>query len=327
MTRKTWPLLLGSFVIPALLIAACSSDTDDDDDADDGGKGNTTDTSGTGATKNSNPKTGVGNSNSGGGSNRFTAPSTAGGVYHRGGASAGGRSNQFNTAGAVSKAGSGNLAGSAGTANAGAAGLTGSGGASATTSSSAPPPNGGTTATGGTSAVAAAGAAGASAICPDGCAAIAVALGNSSTADYAFLTPSSIDYSNASVTLSANVYAPGATVGRVRLLVENASGSDACRSDWVNLSSLASQFTAISETKTGCTIANAAKVAIRLDNNTGSNQTLKIYLTSLTLTSTTPAQNLSWTSTGSASIDSSPDTSILGPDNASANATLSYLND
>jgi hypothetical protein len=157
---------------------------------------------------------------------------------------------------------------------------------------------------------------------------MSISLSNGSSASYSFLAPSSVDFADASVTFSANVYAPGASAGRVRLLVENATGSDACRSAWVNLSTLASQFTLIGETTAGCVINDAAKVSIRFDNNSGSDQSLKIYITSLTLTSATPPTSLGWNATtGSASIDSAPDTNVLGPDGANAGSTLSYLND
>lgn len=334
MTRKTWPLFLGSFVVPALLIAACSADTDDDDDGDNGGSGNS-DTSGAGSTRNSTTaRTGSGNTNTGATTGRFgtsTNRSNSGGVLNRGGASAGGRSNQFNTAGAIAKAGSGNnVAGSAGKAS-GAAGMamaganSGSGGANSTTGTTSTA-NGGS-ATGGTTAVAAAGAAGASAICPDGCASIGLTLTASASAEYAVEISPTVTYTDDDVTLSASLYAPGAQNGRVRLVILNADGDD-CPSNWSDLNDVANGFGTITANLNGCNITQASLVGIRVRNNTTDDKTYSLYVNALTLASTTPPKNVTWTPASAAAISATaPDVGILGPVTAVAGATLTYLND
>lgn len=331
MTRKTWPLFLGSFVVPALLIAACSADTDDDDDGDNGGSGNS-DTSGAGSTRNTTARTGSGNTNTGATTGRFgtsTNRSNSGGVLNRGGASAGGRSNQFNTAGAIAKAGNANAAGSAGKASglAGMAGAdSGSGGATSTTSTTSPA-NGGS-ATGGTTAVAAAGAAGAGAICPDGCASIGLTLAQSASADFAFQISPTATYATGSLTLTASLYAPGAQSGRVRLVIENTDGDD-CTSDWTNLDELASGFETITANLTGCSVTQASLVGIRVRNSgTTGEKTYALYVNALTLASTTPPKNVTWTPASAAAISATaPDVGILGPVTAVTGATLTYLND
>lgn len=328
MTRKTWPLLLGSFVIPALLIAACSADTEDDDDDDGADAGNANSTS-TGATRNTGTtRIGGGNTTSTG-TGRFGtgARSNAGGVLNRGGASLGGRGNQFNTAGAVAKAGSGNanLAGSAGKPPgiAGGAGVdSGSGGATSTSTAAA---TGGNANGGTTSGVA--GAAGASAICPDGCASIGLTLAGNATAEYAVEISSTVTYNNDNATVTASLYAPGSQSGRFRLVVLNADGDD-CTSSWTNLADLAGGFATITKDLTSCDVPDASLVGIRISNNSGSEKTYSLYVNSLTLVSTDPPKTVTWTPASAAAIDAAgPDVGILGPVTAVTGATLTYLND
>ncbi|HEY5960044.1 MAG TPA: hypothetical protein VIV60_26005 [Polyangiaceae bacterium] len=145
MTRKTWPLLLGSFVVSTVLIAACNSSSDDEEDAqpNKGGssaastaKGGATQTTGVlprGGTNSTQAATGRGGSNIFNSITPASGSTTArGGASNRGGAATNaGNGNRAGNAGAVAQAGSSNVnrGGSAGAGGGGAtAGIVGKGG-------------------------------------------------------------------------------------------------------------------------------------------------------------------------------------------------------
>jgi hypothetical protein len=185
MTRKTWPLLLGSFVVSTVLIAACNSSTDEDEDepivkggtsSTGSNRGGATQATGTlargGAVQQSSVARGGSTSRfdtitpgsgsttpRGGASNQGGAATTP-----RGGAAAAGNSNKATAGNAGSSGSNQGKAGNAGMGGAGAsAGTVNKAGSAGSTSDGGTTSVAGNTAKGGTAATSAqAGSSGAS---------------------------------------------------------------------------------------------------------------------------------------------------------------------
>lgn len=335
MTRKTWPLLLGSVVIPALLIGACNGGGDDDDDSDDSSVGSTSSTKTTGTTV-VNQGRGGGNGTTAklgsGGSNRFTQQGNFGGVLGRGGASMGGRGgttgNIFNQGGSAPvtapKAGSAgmpqNMAGNAGKSatNAGApnaGGATGVGG-------SAPASGGTTAATGGVTGVA--GATNTGSQCPNGCAAISVPVADDTSVFYVLDIPQQTITSSTQITVTAKVFAPaGGADLRFRLILDDSvAATDPCTpSGYDSFESTKAGFTSVSKQFTCSGITSATRAGFRIQNVSGAQAAVKLYVESITVK--IGAITVDWTPSAT-SIDDSPGNAILGPAAEYTGATIGY---
>lgn len=334
MTRKTWPLLLGSVFVPALLIGACNGGGDEDDDSDDSSVGSTSSTKTTGTTvvnQNRGGSNGTTAKVGSGGSNRFTQQGNFGGVLARGGASMGGRSttgNIFDQGGSgpvtAPKAGSAgmaqNMAGNAGksAANAGApnsGGATGVGGSA--------PANGGTTAaTGGVTGVA--GATNTGSQCPNGCAAISVPVADDTSVFYVLDIPQQTITSSTQITVTAKVFAPaGGADLRFRLILDDSvAATDPCTpSGYDSFESTKAGFTSVSKQFTCSGITSATRAGFRIQNVSGAQAAVKLYVESITVK--IGAVTVDWTPSAT-SIDDAPGNAILGPAAEYTGATISY---
>lgn len=346
MTRKTWPRFLGSFVVSAVLIAACNSGSSDEDDSGDGGSGATGNNSSnpfaTGGTVPNNPgvvtRGGANTGNTGNtanratGGNRFGSVTPAqgsvtarggmtgvGGQTSTGGAKAGGAGGRGGTSGSAGKAN----AGSAGTQDvAGAAGKVGSAGAAGMdpdvsvagtagqggTTGTAGSDNAGAPATGGVTGT----AGSSSGVAGSGntgavCTDGCAGLSVPAGDTTEYLIGLSAVALTGTSSVSLTYLASGATAGTVTVAVYGA-GATTCTADTFNLADAASAYQTVTADIAGCSLQISEVIGVGLSVAAAADAAVEINVESLALENVTPAVQ-AWSFTDASSVSATAATS------------------